>query len=61
MILGPAIIFVFLAAVPLLDRREDDTPGRHGWVGWTGVVLSVAVLALWLYGRFGEAQQHIGM
>ena len=61
MILGPAIIFVFLAAVPLLDRREDDTPGRHGWVGWTGVVLSVAVLALWLYCGFGEAQQHIGM
>ena len=61
MILGPAIIFVFLAAVPLLDRREDDTPGRHGWVGWTGVTLSVAVLALWLYGMFGEARQHIGM
>ena len=61
MILGPSVVFAFLAAVPLLDRGEDDTPGRHGWVGWMGLVLGAAVLALWLYGMFGEAQQHIGM
>ncbi len=61
MVLGPALLGGFLAAVPLLDRRGDDAPGRHGWVGWTGLALGVAVLGLWLYGVFGETQQHIGM
>lgn len=61
MVLGPAILGAFLAAVPLLDRREGEGRGRHGWVGWTGLVLVAAVVALWLYGFFGETQQHIGM
>ena len=59
MILGPAIVFLFLMAVPVLDRVEDDTPGRHGWVGWMGVALSVIIVCLWLYGVFGEVQEHI--
>ena len=46
-------------AVPLLDRREDDTPGRHGWVGWMGIALGVIILGLWLYGVFEEVQEHI--
>ncbi|HZD04403.1 MAG TPA: cytochrome b N-terminal domain-containing protein [Longimicrobiales bacterium] len=61
MILGPVILGAFLAAVPLLDRSGDDTPGRHGWVGWAGLGLGALVLAFWLYGVFGKAQQHIGM
>lgn len=61
MVLGPALLGAFLVAVPLLDRSRDDTPGRHGWVGWMGLALGAAVLALWLYGFFGETQQHIGM
>ena len=61
MVLGPALLGAFLAAVPLLDRGPDDAPGRHGWVGWTGLALGFGVLALWLYGVFGETQQHIGM
>ncbi|MFQ5890774.1 MAG: cytochrome b N-terminal domain-containing protein [Gemmatimonadota bacterium] len=61
MIIGPAILFGFLATIPLLDRGGDDRPGRHGWVGWVGLLLGLAVLALWLYGAFGARQQHLGM
>ncbi len=61
MILGPSIVFLFLGLVPLLDRGEDETPGRHGWVGWIGLALATVMLGLWLYGVFGAAQQHIGM
>ena len=61
MILGPSFVFLFLGLVPLLDRGEDDTPGRHGWVGWFGLALGLAILGLGLYGVFGQAQQHIGM
>ncbi|MFQ5679335.1 MAG: cytochrome b N-terminal domain-containing protein [Gemmatimonadota bacterium] len=61
MVLGPAALFAFLAAVPLLDRGWDDRPGRHGWVGWVGLVLGIAVLGLWLFGVLGGVRQHIGM
>lgn len=61
MILGPAVVGGFLVAVPLLNRDDDGTPGRHGWVGWVGLALGAVVLALWLYGVFGETRQHIGM
>ena len=61
MILGPAALFAFLAAIPLVDRRDDDTPGRHGWLVWVAAAIGLLVLALWLYGAFGETQQHIGM
>lgn len=61
MVLGPLVLFTFLAAVPLLDRGGDDPSGRHGWVGWLGVALGAVTLGLWLYGVLGEAQQHIGM
>ncbi len=59
MILGPTIVFAFLGAVPLLDRGSEETSGRG--VRWTGIALGLVVTALWLYGVFGEAQQHIGM
>lgn len=61
MVLGPSLLFLFLVAVPLLDRGEDDTPGRHGWVGWVGLLFGAALLGLWLYGAFGPKQQHLGM
>lgn len=61
MILGPAVLFGFLALVPLLDRKQDDRPGRYGWLGVVALVLGLAVLALWLYGVFGAEQQHLGM
>ena len=61
MVLGPLVLGAFLAAVPLIDRKTGDAPGDHGWVGWTGLAVGVVVLALWLYGVFGQAQQHIGM
>ncbi len=61
MILGPSAIFLFLMAVPLLDRGADQTPGQHGWVGWLAVALGILVVGLWVYGMFGEAREHIGM
>ena len=61
MILGPTAVFVFLMAVPLLDRGADQTPGRQGWVGWLAVALGIIIIGLWVYGVFGEAREHIGM
>ena len=59
MILGPAVVFLFLAAVPLLDRRAGSA--GSGWVGWVAVAVALGVLGFWLYGGLGAAQQHIGM
>ncbi len=61
MILGPAVLLGFLAAVPLLDRRADDAPGLRGWVAWVGLLVAGSLLGLWLYGALGSQQQHIGM
>ncbi len=61
MILGPSAVFLFLMAVPLLDRGADQTPGKHGWVGWLAVALGILIVGLWVYGMFGEAREHIGM
>lgn len=61
MVIGPAVLLTFLAAVPLLDRRPADGPGNHGWVGWVGLAFAAGVLALWLYGALGPTQQHLGM
>lgn len=58
MILGPTFILLFLAAVPLLDRRDEHDPARS-WVGYAGLVLAVVVLGLWLYGALAEARPHI--
>lgn len=58
LVLGPAVVFAFLAAVPLLDRGES---GRARWVRWVGLLLGASVLALWLFAEFGAQQQHIGM
>jgi ubiquinol-cytochrome c reductase cytochrome b subunit len=60
MVLGPAVLFGFLAAVPLLDRRDAQDPARSP-VSWVGLALGMVVLGLWLYGVFGQARQHIGM
>lgn len=61
MVLGPSLVFLFLATVPLLDRGEGHEPGGHGWVGWAGAAVAITIAALWLYGALGAAQQHIGM
>jgi ubiquinol-cytochrome c reductase cytochrome b subunit len=60
MVIGPSVLFGFLLAVPLLDRRDAHDPARS-WVAWFGLALGIVVLGLWLYGVFGEARQHIGM
>ena len=61
MILGPSAIFLFLMAVPLLDRGAEGAPGKHGWVGWLAVTMGILIVGLWVYGMFGEAREHIGM
>jgi ubiquinol-cytochrome c reductase cytochrome b subunit len=61
MVVGPAVLFTFLLCVPFLDRGPGDEPGRHGWVGWLGAALGLAVLALWIYAVVAPRQQHLGM
>ncbi|MFQ5747469.1 MAG: cytochrome b N-terminal domain-containing protein [Gemmatimonadota bacterium] len=63
MVLGPAVVFGFLLAVPLLDRGPATGPSSRGgrWVRGLGLTVGLAVLALWMYGVFGAARQHIGM
>lgn len=60
MILGPAVLFLFLLAVPLLDRGPDGPDGR-GWVTWAGILLAAAVAALGVYAAVAPPQQHLGM
>lgn len=61
MIVGPSALFVFLLAVPFLDRGGDDRPGRHGWLKWAGLAVAVALAALWIYAAVAPKQQHLGM
>lgn len=61
MVLGPTLLFAFLAAVPLLDRRDASDERGAGWVVWVGWVLALIILGLWLYGLLGAVQEHIGM
>lgn len=61
MLLGPAVLFLFLAAVPLLDRRPGEAHATRGWVTWAGVLLAAAVVALGVYAAVAPAQQHLGM
>ncbi len=61
MVIGPAVLFLFLGAVPLLDRTKGSGAEARRWVGWVGLSFGLLLLALWLYGALGEAQQHIGM
>ena len=61
MIIGPGILFLFLLAVPLLDRPGDQDAPRPRWL--TG--LAATMLALYIggivYGVFAPQVQHIGM
>ncbi len=60
MVLGPAVLFGALAALPLLDREATGTPVKP-LVLWIVAILGSLVLALWLYGAFGPSRQHLGM
>jgi ubiquinol-cytochrome c reductase cytochrome b subunit len=60
MVLGPALVFGALAALPLLDRGAAETP-RKPWITWFVAALATMVLALWLYGAIGPGRQHLGM
>ena len=62
MILAPVVLFGFLAAVPLLDRRYRHEPGeRPPWL----LALAFVVLMLYVggivYGVFAPQKQHLGM
>jgi quinol-cytochrome oxidoreductase complex cytochrome b subunit len=60
MVLGPGLVFLFLLAVPLVDRGPDRGPGRRV-VATIGIVLVLAAAGLGLYAAIAPAQQHLGM
>jgi len=57
MIIGPAVLVGFLAAVPLLDRGRE----RPAWLTGFAAALLVALLGALVYGFFAPQMQHIGM
>jgi len=61
MIVAPALLFGFLAVVPLLDRTHDEHAGRPRWLS----VIAGALLLLYVggivYGFLAPQVQHIGM
>ena len=58
MVLGPGLAFLFLAAVPLVDRGTDRA--RRACVV-IGILLLAAVVGLGVYAWLAPAQQHLGM
>lgn len=61
MVLGPGLVFLFLAAVPLLDRGPDAGNRARGACAAIAVVLFAGVVGLGLYAWLAPAQQHLGM
>jgi ubiquinol-cytochrome c reductase cytochrome b subunit len=55
MLVAPAVLFAFLAAVPLVDRGER----RRGWVAIAGGVVLLALLAAIVYGALAPRQAHL--
>ncbi|MBI4545490.1 MAG: cytochrome b N-terminal domain-containing protein [Gemmatimonadetes bacterium] len=61
MLIAPAILFGFLFAVPLLDRRHDDRGGRPRWLFGLATLLLAMYLGALLYGAFAPQHPHLGM
>lgn len=60
MLVAPAVLFVALAAVPLVDRRTGED-GRAAWVTAAGYALLGLVVAALVYGALAPQMRHIGM
>lgn len=58
MLLAPAVLFGFLAVVPIVDRR--DGPAARA-VRVAGVVLLVLLIGAILYAAIAPGQSHLGM
>jgi ubiquinol-cytochrome c reductase cytochrome b subunit len=59
LIWAPLVVFVFLAAVPLVDRGARDSGARI--VRIAGAILLIVLLALGLWAALSPPQQHLGM
>lgn len=59
MLVAPLILFGFLLALPLLDRRPDRA--RPRWLTTTAVVILILYVGGIIYGVFAPQMQHIGM
>lgn len=60
MLLAPALLFGFLLAVPLLDRRPEGRE-RPRWLSALALLLLGLYLGGIVYGVFAPQMQHIGM
>jgi ubiquinol-cytochrome c reductase cytochrome b subunit len=58
MLLAPAILFGFLALVPLIDRQPG--PGSRV-VRWIGIGLLIVLIGASIYAAFAPAQSHLEM
>jgi quinol-cytochrome oxidoreductase complex cytochrome b subunit len=58
MIVAPAALFLFLVAVPLIDRRPSP---RRRWVVAVGTVVLAALVGALVYGALAPQMQHLGM
>lgn len=61
MVVAPAILFGFLAAVPLLDRRDHGHHRPPRLLLALGLVMLVLYVGGIIYGVFAPLKQHMGM
>lgn len=61
MIIAPVVLFGFLFAVPLLDRRPDQAGGRARWLLGLAIVLLALYVGALVYGAVAPQMQHLGM
>ena len=59
MLLAPVVLFGFLFAVPLLDRRSNQS--RPRWLSVVALLLLALYVAGIIYGIFAPQMQHLGM
>jgi len=61
LIWAPVLVFLFLALVPLLDRRGEGEGAAPLTLRAAGAVLLATLLALGLWAALTPPQQHLGM
>lgn len=60
MIVAPTVLFLFLLAVPFLDRRPEGR-ARPRWLLVAGGLLLAALVAAIVYGALAPQVEHLGM
>ncbi len=56
---GSAVLFGFLALVPLLDRKQDRRFQARRPILFIGGLIAIALIVLTIHGKFTEAKIHI--